>query len=158
MKHFALIVLLLALAVPVAAEDRQVGGDFGVLMAPGEKPTLAYAVMKDWSLQNWFGPVFERVEASFLYSDRFNGESPETYMVRGYTTHAFSFNNFYAGVGVGTWYLTNSDADDDLYAAGKAVLGYQYKNYIEGHVFGEVGRRGGKPDLYFCGAGLVIGW
>jgi hypothetical protein len=104
MKLAILTILLLALAAPVFAADstatRQLGIDFGVLMSPNEKPTLASAVTKDWSLKGLGGPVFEKIELSAVYSNRETTTGSEVFAMRGYTTHDVCF-----GPASQQWYL-----------------------------------------------------
>jgi hypothetical protein len=166
----ALFVCLTCLSVQAQAQtssENWFGGEFGCLVQRGERPVMAYAITKDFSLKKvpLIGDILSKFsfaegwEGSVLYSDRNTVFTRETYAARFFNYKVFAisqgtFKGFFTGMGFGSWTMTNTDGDDVTYVAGKGGIGWAVGPFVARIAGDVVGTPG--DNLYFVHGGLLF--
>jgi len=165
MKRLLLIVTTVCALTSIGHADIGsgfIGGEFGVLLQNGTRPSIAYAGTQDFSLTKVpivgsilgkFGCA-EGWEASVLYGRRTTTLTTETYAARLFNYKVFSYGGFFAGVGFGSWTMVNSDGQDVTYTAGKTGFGYAKGPVVFRIAADVVGVRG--DNLHFIHFGIMI--
>ena len=143
MKKLLLLTLLIAMAVSVSAQGDIVGIQGGAFLQEGYGPEVAYALSTDISVTDvpLINKLMSKAELSAIYSNRVlpDGGATEIYGVRAFTVRQYLiYGWFYAGIGVGTYYLTNTDGGDDLYAAARVEIGAKLSDALEIYIGGDI--------------------